>query len=49
LTGILVGLGFTVVGIFYAAAVPCFIGAFFLLLLRAAKLPQPSEGPKVAA
>jgi MFS transporter, AAHS family, 4-hydroxybenzoate transporter len=49
LTGILVGFGFTVVGIFYAAAVPCFIGAIFLLLLRAVKLPQPSDGTKVAS
>jgi MFS transporter, AAHS family, 4-hydroxybenzoate transporter len=33
LTGILVGLGYGVGGIFYAAAVPCFIGAAFLILL----------------
>jgi MFS transporter, AAHS family, 4-hydroxybenzoate transporter len=33
LTGLLVGLGWKVGGIFYAAAVPCFIGAVFLLLL----------------
>ncbi len=37
LTGVLVGLGFTVVGIFYAAAAPCLIGAVFLLLFKAAK------------
>jgi AAHS family 4-hydroxybenzoate transporter-like MFS transporter len=33
LTGILVGLGYKVGGIFYAAAVPCFIGAAFLIFL----------------
>jgi MFS transporter, AAHS family, 4-hydroxybenzoate transporter len=33
LTGILVGLGYKVGGIFYAAAVPCFIGALFLVFL----------------
>jgi MFS transporter, AAHS family, 4-hydroxybenzoate transporter len=39
LIGVLVGLGFTVVGLFYAAAVPCLIGAVFLLLLKTVKLP----------
>jgi AAHS family 4-hydroxybenzoate transporter-like MFS transporter len=33
LTGVLVGLGYKVGGIFYAAAVPCFIGALFLIFL----------------
>jgi MFS transporter, AAHS family, 4-hydroxybenzoate transporter len=33
LTGLLVGLGYKVGGIFYAAAVPCFIGALFLVFL----------------
>jgi len=33
LTGILVGLGYQVGGIFYAAAVPCLIGALFLAFL----------------
>jgi AAHS family 4-hydroxybenzoate transporter-like MFS transporter len=33
LTGLLVGLGYQVGGIFYAAAVPCFIGALFLIFL----------------
>ncbi|HEY1979476.1 MAG TPA: hypothetical protein VGH13_05260, partial [Xanthobacteraceae bacterium] len=33
LTGLLVGLGYKVGGIFYAAAVPCFIGALFLIFL----------------
>jgi MFS transporter, AAHS family, 4-hydroxybenzoate transporter len=37
LTGILVGLGYKVGGIFYAAAVPCFIGALFLVLLYFAR------------
>ena len=32
LTGVLVGLGYKVGGIFYAAAVPCLIGALFLML-----------------
>jgi AAHS family 4-hydroxybenzoate transporter-like MFS transporter len=40
LIGVLVGLGFTVVGIFYAAAVPCIVGAVFLLLLKVVKLPN---------
>lgn len=39
LIGLLVGLGATVVGIFYAAAVPCLIGAVFLLLLKLARPP----------
>jgi AAHS family 4-hydroxybenzoate transporter-like MFS transporter len=38
--GVLVGRDFTVVGMFYAAAVPCLIGAVFLLLLKAAKRPN---------
>jgi len=37
LTGLLVGLGYKVGGIFYAAAVPCFIGALFLILLYYAR------------
>jgi len=37
LTGILVGLGYTAGGIFYAAAVPCLIGALFVLLLMLAR------------
>jgi AAHS family 4-hydroxybenzoate transporter-like MFS transporter len=31
--GLLVGLGYKVGGIFYAAAVPCFVGALFLIFL----------------
>ena len=34
LTGLLVGAGYKVGGIFYAAAIPCFIGALFLIFLR---------------
>jgi AAHS family 4-hydroxybenzoate transporter-like MFS transporter len=37
LTGLLVGLGYKVGGIFYAAAVPCFIGALFLIFLMFAR------------
>jgi MFS transporter, AAHS family, 4-hydroxybenzoate transporter len=37
LTGILVGLGYKVGGIFYAAAVPCFVGALFLIFLYLAR------------
>jgi len=36
-TGLLVGGG--VGGVFYAAAVPCFIGALFVLLLKYAHQP----------
>jgi len=39
LTGVLVGFGYKVGGIFYAAAVPCFIGALFVLLLKYAHQP----------
>jgi AAHS family 4-hydroxybenzoate transporter-like MFS transporter len=37
LTGLLVGLGYKVGGIFYAAAVPCFVGALFLVFLYFAR------------
>jgi MFS transporter, AAHS family, 4-hydroxybenzoate transporter len=52
LTGILVGLGVKVGGIFFAAAVPCFIAALFLIFLYfarpvmeadAAVAPAPAE------
>jgi AAHS family 4-hydroxybenzoate transporter-like MFS transporter len=49
LTGILVGLGWTVGGIFYAAAVPCFIGALFLLLLMFRRPIMEPGMPAVAA
>jgi MFS family permease len=39
--GLVGGLGGTVVGIFYATAVPCVIGAVFLVLLKATK---PASG-----
>jgi MFS transporter, AAHS family, 4-hydroxybenzoate transporter len=48
LIGVLVGLNFTVVGIFYAAAVPCLIGAVFLLLLKVAKLPNSDAQHAIA-
>lgn len=41
LTGLLVAAGFGVGGIFYAAAVPCFVGAVFLLLLRQSTKGKP--------
>jgi AAHS family 4-hydroxybenzoate transporter-like MFS transporter len=37
LAGVIVGLGYKVGGIFYAAAVPCFIGALFLVFLYFAR------------
>jgi AAHS family 4-hydroxybenzoate transporter-like MFS transporter len=37
LTGLLVGLGYKAGGIFYAAAVPCLIGALFLIFLYVAR------------
>jgi AAHS family 4-hydroxybenzoate transporter-like MFS transporter len=37
LAGLLVGAGYKVGGIFYAAAVPCLIGALFLLFLKLAR------------
>jgi AAHS family 4-hydroxybenzoate transporter-like MFS transporter len=46
LTGMLVGLGWKVGGIFYAAAVPCFIGAVFLFLLMFAR---PNMEPDASA
>jgi len=38
-TGMLVGWGVGVEGIFYAAAIPCFLGALFVLLLKFAPGP----------
>ena len=49
LTGLLVGLGFKVGGIFYAAAVPCLIGALFLLLLMFAKPNMDADSSASAA
>jgi AAHS family 4-hydroxybenzoate transporter-like MFS transporter len=42
-TGMLVGLGYKVGGIFYAAAAPCFIGALFLVFLYFAR-PSMEDG-----
>lgn len=44
-TGLLVGWGVSTAGIFYAAAIPCFIGALFVLLLRFAP-GALVEGPR---
>ena len=48
LTGILVGLGYQVGGIFYAAAVPCFIGALFLLFLMLARPTMQADAATTA-
>jgi MFS transporter, AAHS family, 4-hydroxybenzoate transporter len=49
LTGILVGLGYKAGGIFYAAAVPCFIGALFLVFLMLSRPKmEPDTAPSVA-
>jgi MFS transporter, AAHS family, 4-hydroxybenzoate transporter len=49
LTGLLVALGWKVGGIFYATAVPCFIGAIFLLLLMFARPNmEPDASPRAA-
>src|SRR5207237_9628581 len=50
LIGVLVGLGYKVGGIFYAAAVPCFIGALVLLFLYYARLVMEADAaPTVAS
>jgi AAHS family 4-hydroxybenzoate transporter-like MFS transporter len=46
LAGVLVGLGYKVGGIFYAAAVPCLIGALFLILLM---VSRPTMEPDTSA
>jgi AAHS family 4-hydroxybenzoate transporter-like MFS transporter len=49
LTGLLVGLGYKVGGIFYAAAVPCLIGAIFLLALMVSRpTMEPDASPASA-
>jgi AAHS family 4-hydroxybenzoate transporter-like MFS transporter len=49
LIGVLVGLGYKVGGIFYAAAVPCFIGALFLVFLYFARpVMEADAAPTVA-
>jgi MFS transporter, AAHS family, 4-hydroxybenzoate transporter len=49
LTGILVGLGYKVGGIFYAAAVPCLIGALFLIFLYFARPVMEADAEGHAA
>ena len=49
LTGLLVGLGYKVGGIFYAAAVPCFIGALFLIFLMFARPNMEADASARAA
>ena len=49
LTGLLVGLGYQVGGIFYAAAVPCFIGALFLIFLYLARPKMEADAVAIAA
>jgi MFS transporter, AAHS family, 4-hydroxybenzoate transporter len=51
LTGVLVGLGYKVGGIFYAAAIPCFIGAVFLVFFYLARptMEADAEGSVVPA
>jgi MFS transporter, AAHS family, 4-hydroxybenzoate transporter len=43
LAGFLVGQGIHVGGIFYAAAIPCFIGALFVVFLMLARSAAPAE------
>jgi AAHS family 4-hydroxybenzoate transporter-like MFS transporter len=49
LTGLLVAAGYKVGGIFYAAAIPCFIGALFLIFLKAARPVMEADAPASAA
>ena len=49
LTGVLVGLGYKVGGIFYAAAIPCFIGALFLVFLKLSRPKLEADGEAAAA
>ncbi len=49
LIGVLVGLGYKVGGIFYAAAVPCFIGALFLVFLYFARPVMEADAALTAA
>ena len=48
LTGVLVGWGYRVGGIFYAAAVPCFIGALFVILLLLARPVMQADASAAA-
>lgn len=45
LAGLLVAWGYKVGGIFYAAAVPCFIGAVFLVFLLFARPVVEADAP----
>jgi len=45
-TGLLVGWGVGVGGVFYAAAIPCFIGALFILLFKYAPGPGSERQPE---
>jgi len=49
LIGVLVGLGYKIGGIFYAAAVPCFIGALFLVFLYFARPVMEADAAPTAA
>jgi AAHS family 4-hydroxybenzoate transporter-like MFS transporter len=49
LTGLLVAAGYKVGGIFYAAAVPCFIGALFLIFLKFARPVLEADGAAPAS
>jgi hypothetical protein len=49
LTGVLVGWGYKVGGIFYAPAAPCFVGALFLVLLLLARPIMQADTPAAAA
>jgi AAHS family 4-hydroxybenzoate transporter-like MFS transporter len=49
LTGLLVGLGYKVGGIFYAAAVPCFVGALFLVFLYFSRPVMEADAEGLAA
>jgi hypothetical protein len=42
--GVLVGWGAGAGGVFYAAAVPCFIGALFVALLKFGSMPPANPG-----
>jgi AAHS family 4-hydroxybenzoate transporter-like MFS transporter len=48
LTGLLVGWGYKVGGIFYAAAVPCFVGALFLVFLLVARPVMQADAAAAA-
>jgi MFS transporter, AAHS family, 4-hydroxybenzoate transporter len=49
LAGVIIGLGYKVGGIFYAAAVPCFIAALFLVFLYFARPVMEADAATSAA